>query len=163
MGLPRRWSTPFGICTSMYSSGLFLISSGTIAWNMHDGEPTTCIKFVNLHKKSRQCLRQQICPKALIISIQLDPDHNQGRLGCVGKKWCDELGITNFHWPSVDGPHPLTFDPILSMKLKSSLFLNNMMTTAPTVNKTPKGRIKCDSHHESESTLFAILLRFGAF
>ena len=107
MGLQRRWSTPIGccliladresrICTSMYSNGLFLISSGTIMWNMHDGEPTTCIKFINLHKKSRQSLGQQICRKALFTSIQLDPDHNQWWLGCVGTKWCDELGITNF-------------------------------------------------------------------
>ena len=37
-----------------------------------------------------------------------------------------------------------------------------MITTTPTDNKTPKGRIKCDSRHESENILFAILLRFDA-
>ena len=107
VGLQRRWSTPFGcclilteresrICTSMYSSVLFLISSDTIAWNMHDGEPTTCIKFNDLHKKFRQSLRQQVCRKAFFTSIQLYPDHNQGWLGYVGTKWCDQLGITSF-------------------------------------------------------------------
>ena len=30
------------------------------------------------------------------------------------------------------------------------------MTTAPSDNKTPKGRIKCDSHHESVSSLLAV-------
>ena len=107
VGLQYRWATSSGcclilaqresrICTSMYSSGLFLISSGTISWNMHHGEPTTCIKFINFHKKSRQNLRQQICRKVLFKSIQLDLDQNQGWLGCVGTKWCDEFGITNF-------------------------------------------------------------------
>ena len=38
-----------------------------------------------------------------------------------------------------------------------------MMNTAPNYNKTPKGRIKRDSHHETENTLLAVLLRFGAF
>ena len=38
-----------------------------------------------------------------------------------------------------------------------------MMNTSPTDNKTPKGGIKCDSHHVTESTLLAVLLRFGAF
>ena len=81
MGLQRRWSTLFGcslilaeresrICSFVYSNGLFLISFGTIAWNMHDGEPTTCIKFINLQKKSRQSLRQQIFRKALFNSIR---------------------------------------------------------------------------------------------
>ena len=62
----------------------------------HYGEPTTCIKLINFHKKSRQNLRQQICRKVLFTSIQLDLDQNQGWLGCVGTKWCDEFGITNF-------------------------------------------------------------------
>ena len=38
-----------------------------------------------------------------------------------------------------------------------------MMNTAPTDNKTPKGRFKRESHHEIENTLLAVLLRFGAF
>ena len=38
-----------------------------------------------------------------------------------------------------------------------------MMNTARTDNKTPKGRIKCDSHHETEIILLVVLLRFGAF
>ena len=67
-----------------------------------------------------------------------------------------------FHWPSVDGPHPLTFDSILSLKLYSSLALEHI-NTAPTDKQTPKVRIKCYSHHENESTLLAVLLRFGAF
>ena len=72
----------------------FPISSGTITGNMPDGEPTTCIKFNNLHKNSRQSLRQQICHKALFVAIQSDPDQQQ--LGCVGTKWWDKFGITNF-------------------------------------------------------------------
>ena len=44
-------------------SGFFLISSGTIMWNMHDGEPTACIKFINLHKKSRQNLSSKYVTK----------------------------------------------------------------------------------------------------
>ena len=63
---------------------------------MQDGEPTTCIKFINLHKKSRQSLGKQICFKALFISIQSDPDQNQEWLGCVGTNWWDKFGITNF-------------------------------------------------------------------
>ena len=64
---------------------------------MHDGEPTTCIKFINLYKKSRQNLRQQICRKPLFTSTQSDPDRNQEWLGCVGTKWRkDKFGITNF-------------------------------------------------------------------
>ena len=37
------------------------------------GKPTTCIKFINLHKKSRQNLRKQICHKALFASMLSDP------------------------------------------------------------------------------------------
>ena len=73
----------------------FPISSGIITWNMHDGEPTTCIKSINLHKKSRQSLRQQICRKVLFASIQSDPDQNQEWLGCVGSKWWDKFSTKN--------------------------------------------------------------------
>ena len=45
---------------------------------MHDGESITCLKFINLHKKFRQNLRQQICRKALFASILSDPDQNSG-------------------------------------------------------------------------------------
>ena len=79
-----------------YSSGLFPITSSTITWHIHDGEPTTCIKFINLHKKSRQSLRQQICHKVLFTSIQADPDDTHEWLGCVGTKWWDKFGIINF-------------------------------------------------------------------
>ena len=107
MGLECRWSTFSGccpilaesesrICTSTYSSGILPISSDTITWNMPDGEPIGCIKFTNLHKKSRQILRQQICRKALFASIQSDPDQNQEWLGRIGTKWWDKFGITNF-------------------------------------------------------------------
>ena len=37
------------------------------------------------------------------------------------------------------------------------------MNTAPTDNKTPKSRMKCDPYHESESTLLAVLLIFCVF
>ena len=69
------------ICTSMFSTGILLISSDTIMGNMPDGEPTACIKFTNLHMISRQRLRQQICRKMLFASIQSDPDQNQEWLG----------------------------------------------------------------------------------
>ena len=63
---------------------------------MPNGEPNDCMKFTNLHKKSRQILRQQICHKALFASIQSDPDPNQEWLGRIGAKWGDKFGITNF-------------------------------------------------------------------
>ena len=102
VGLQRRWSTSSGcclilaeresrICTSIYSSGLFPISSSKLTWNMHDGEPTTCTKFINLHKKSRQSWRQQICRKALFTSIQSDPHQKREWLGCVGTNKSDEI------------------------------------------------------------------------
>ena len=106
MGLQCRWSTFSGccpilaergsrICTSMYSSGILPIPSDTIMWNMPNGEPTDYRKFTNLHKKSRQILRQQICHKALFASIKSDPDPNQEWLGRIGTKWGDTFGITN--------------------------------------------------------------------
>ena len=58
-------------------SGFFLISSGTIMWNMHDEEPTTYIKFINLHKNSRQNLMQQIYHKAHFASILSDQDQTK--------------------------------------------------------------------------------------
>ena len=119
MGIQRRWSTFSGrclifaergsrICTSMYSTGFLLISSDTITWNMPDGEPTACIKFTNLHKISRQRLRQQICRKVLLASIQSDPDQNQEWLGGINTKWWDKFGITNF--PSALSGWATSFD-----------------------------------------------------
>ena len=107
MGLQCRWSTFAGycpilaergsrICTSTYSSGILSIPSDTITLIMPNGEPNDCMKFTNLHKKSRQILRQQICHKALFASIQSDPDPNQEWLGRIGAKWGDKFGITNF-------------------------------------------------------------------
>ena len=107
MGQQRRWSTFSGcclivaeresrICTFMYSSGFLPISSNIIKWNMLNGEPTACMKLINLHKKSRQRLRQQICRKALFGSIQSDVNQNQEWLGCIGTNWWDNFGITNF-------------------------------------------------------------------
>ena len=122
---------------------------------MHDGEPTTCIKFVILQKKSRQNLRQQIWCKALFVSILSDPDQNHECLGALGQS-DDRIKINSesqtFHRPSVDRPRPLTFDLILSMKY-NSLWSRNiyMMNTAPTDNKAPKGRIKYVSHYETET------------
>ena len=72
------------------------IISDIITWNMLDGEPTACIKFTNLYKKSRQRSRQQICRRAPFASFQSDPDQNQVWLGCIGAKWWDKFGITNF-------------------------------------------------------------------
>ena len=46
--------------------------------------------------------------------------------------------------------------------LWASLVLEHMMNKAPSDSKTPKGRIKCDTQHETESTLLAVYLRFGA-
>ena len=79
-----------------------LLSPGTITWNMRDGEPTTCIQFINLHKKSRQNLRQQLC-RASILS---DPYQNQEWLALVQSD--DKIKINSesqtFHRPSVDRP-----------------------------------------------------------
>ena len=117
VGLQRRWSTSSGfclilaeresrICTSMYSVDFLLILSGTITWNMNDGKPTTWMKFINPHKKSRQNLRQQICRKAILS----DPDQNQEWLGALVQS-DDETKIHSesqtFHRPSVDRPCPL--------------------------------------------------------
>ena len=144
------------ICTSMYSSGLFPISSGIITWNMHDGEPTTCTKFINLHKKSRQNLRQQICRKAPFTSIQSDPDQNQAWPGCVGKKWWDKIrNRTLFIVPQWMG-HSIWLS-IPSCQWSHIRLWSYMMNTVPSDNKTPNGRIKCDSHHETKSTLLALL------
>ena len=49
-----------GMSTSMNSNGFCLISSGTIMWIMYDGLPSTWLKFIKLHKKSRQSLRRQV-------------------------------------------------------------------------------------------------------
>ena len=84
MGLQRRWYTSSGgcvivteresrICTSMYSSGLFPISSGTITWNMYDGEPTTCMKFIKLHKRSN-CFQSWIASKYIFNLCIPDPN-----------------------------------------------------------------------------------------
>ena len=59
-------------------------------------ETSSCIKFINLHKKFRQSLRQQICRKALFTSIQSDPDQNHEWLEWVGTMWWDKFRITNF-------------------------------------------------------------------
>ena len=45
--------------------------------------------------------------------------------------------------------------------LWASLVLEHMMNKAPSDSKTPEGRIKCDTQHETESTLLAVYLRFG--
>ena len=87
---------------------------------MHDGEPTACIKFINLHKKAGQNLRQQICRKALFASILSDPDQNQEGLGALvqsddKKKIYSESQTV--HRPSVDRPRSLTFDIIFPMQL----------------------------------------------
>ena len=59
-----------GMSTSMYSSGFCLITSDTIMGNIYDGEPSTWIKCINFHNKTRQRLGQQICRKAIFTSIQ---------------------------------------------------------------------------------------------
>ena len=97
-------------------SRFFLISSGTITWNKHDGEPITRIKFINLHNKSRQKLRQQICRKALFASILSDPDQNQEWVGCVGTKWRldkDKFWIIKFS--SVLSSSPTSFWHLISV------------------------------------------------
>ena len=66
--------------TSMNSNGFSLISSGTIMWNMYDGLPSTWLKFVKLHKKSRQSLRRQ---------VQL-PD---SRMGKANITCCPPVGV----------------------------------------------------------------------
>ena len=47
---------------------------------------------------------------------------------------------------------------IPSCQWGDNLLWSYMINTAPTDNKTPKGRIKCDSHHETKSSLLTILL-----
>ena len=60
-----------GMSTSMYFFCEFcLISSDTMMWNISDGEPSTWIKSIKIHKKSRQSLGQQIWRKTLFTSIQ---------------------------------------------------------------------------------------------
>ena len=118
-----------------------------------------CIKFINLHKKSRQSLRQQICRKALFTSIQSDSDQNQEWLMCVGTKWSiqNRKHLIGLQW----------MGHILWLSIPSCHWSYTRLGTYEySTNRqpnTPKGRIKCCSHHESESTLLAVLLRFGAF
>ena len=126
-------------------SGFFLISSGTITWNMHDGEPTNCMKFTNLHKKSRQNLRQQICRKAI---------KTRNGLGTLAQS-DDKIKINSesqtFHRPSVDRPRPLTFDLILPNEAIIVFGLGTYDKTAPSDNKAPKGRMKYVSYYQSET------------
>ena len=128
---------------------------------------TNCLCEINQSpQKIQHRLRQQICRKALFGSIQSDNQtriRTRNALGALVRS--DEINSESqtFHQPSADGPRPLTFDPILPMKLYSSLVSEPVMNTAPTDNKTPRGRMKCDSHHESDRTLLAVLLIFSAF
>ena len=174
MGLQHRWSTFSGcclilaeresrICTLMYSSGFLPISSNIIKWNILNGEPTVCMKLINLHKNPDRDWGSKFVVKRSLD--QFNQTQIRTRNGSGALVQSDEINSESqtFHRPSVDGPRPLTFDPILPIKLYSSLVSERVVNTAPTDNKTPRGRIKCDSHNESESTLLAVLLIFGAF
>ena len=83
------------ICTPMYSSGVFPISSDTITGNKHDEEPITCTKFIN--------------------SIRPGSERGMAWVRWYKVMRCNSESET-FYWLSVDGPHHFTFDPILSMK-----------------------------------------------
>ena len=53
---------------------------------------------VQIHQQRNpdRVLRQQICCKVLFAAIQSYPDQNQNWLLCIGTKWYDKFGITNF-------------------------------------------------------------------
>ena len=114
----------------------FPISPGAITWNMYVGEPTIWIKFINLNKKSTQSLRQKICHKALFTSIQSYLDQIQEWLGYICTKWGDSMWNHKlFIKPSVDGPHPLTFNPFLTMKIWSLFSWNICWVKHPLTTK----------------------------
>ena len=121
MGLQRRWSKFSGwclilaegkssICTSVYSSGFLPISSDTITRNMPDGESTDCIKFTNLHKNPDRDWGNKLVVKRSLH--QFNQTHFRTRNGLGALVQSDEINSESqtFHWPSADGPHPLTFD-----------------------------------------------------
>ena len=98
----------------------FLISSGIITWNMHNGEPTTCIKFINLHKKPERISGSRYVAKGSSHRFYQTPIKTRHGLGALVQN-DDKIKINSesqtFHQPSVDRPHPLTFDLKLPMKL----------------------------------------------
>ena len=166
MGLQCRWSTSSGcclilaemesrICTPMYSSGSLPISSGTITWNIHKVEPTTCIKFINLYKKSRHSLRQQICRKVLFTSIQSDTDQNQEWLGCVGKKWWDKFEITSFLL-ALSG-WAISFD-FRSHLVNEAIMVFGLIWLIQHPLTAKRLRVELNATHITKSTLLTVLL-----
>ena len=98
-----------GMNTSMNSNGFSLISSGTIMWNMYDGLPSAWLKFIKLHKKSRQSLRRQ---------VQL-PDSKKGKTNIT---CCAPVGV---EYKSIW--HVLIFHPI-GFELATMLVSVNMFS-----------------------------------
>ena len=88
-----------GMRTTMYSNGFCLISSDTIMWNIYDGEPSTWIKFIKLHKKARQNLGQQTCRNPFFTPIQsVKPKEEIWMVWVHWYKGGGIIGITIKHW-----------------------------------------------------------------
>ena len=98
----------------------FLISSGTIKWNMHDGAPTTCIKFTNPIRNPDRNWGSKYVTKHSLHQFYQTPIKTRDGLGALVQS-DNKIKINSesqtFHRPSVDRPRPLTFDLILPMKL----------------------------------------------
>ena len=86
-------------------SGFFLISASTIMWNVHDGEPATCIKFINSIRNPDRIWGSKYEAKRCLHQFYQIPIKTRIGLGSLVQS-DDKIKMNSesqtFHRPSVD-------------------------------------------------------------